>query len=303
MDQKQFFFSIIIPSYNRAYLIEKTLDSLFNQTFQDFEIIVVDNKSTDNTVEVLEKYVKDNRIRLFVQDKNYERARSRNKGFDEAKGKFVTLLDSDDILYPSCLEDAYQYHLSNPGIKLFHCGYQVIDEQNRVVSKGSITPPVNPFKELAMGNYISNIGVFISRELVTKIKVDETPVLIGMEDYDFIMHLLFEAKEIGFIKKINCGVLLHPQRTVLTQEMPTIVRRVQYFVDKNINSELFRKDFADYRKAFISSNQLYLCGAAATRGLSVQAFGFLFKSAKSNIVDIFTIKYWKHFLVIIKYMF
>ena len=229
---QQPFFSIIIPTYNRAHLIAKTINSVLAQTFTDFEIIVVDNKSTDNTVEVLQPYVSNHGIHLIVQDKNYERARSRNKGFEEARGKFVTLLDSDDILYPGCLQDAHQFHLAKPEAKFFHCSYQVIDENDNVLTRGSLEPVPDPVKKLSSGNYISNIGVFIDREVAKKVKVDETPVLIGMEDYDFLLRVLYEAKTVGFIQKVNCGVLAHPQRTVLTQEMDTIRKRVDYFVKK-----------------------------------------------------------------------
>jgi glycosyltransferase involved in cell wall biosynthesis len=297
------FFSVIIPTYNRAQLIIKTLESVFSQSYSDYEIIVVDNKSTDNTVEVLEPFVKSDRIRLQVQDQNYERARSRNKGFELARGKFVTLLDSDDILYPDCLSDAYQFTLQNPDRKFFHCSYQIIDEQDKVMTTGNLSPVENPFRELANGNYISNIGIFLSKAIVDKVKVDETPVLIGMEDYDFLLHVLYEAKSVGFIRKINCGVLMHPKRTVLTQEMETIRQRVEYFVKKNLSGELFRKDFAPYKKSFVSSNHLYLCGAAAIRKLPREAFGHWLRAGTSNLAQIFTIRYWRHFLVIIKYMF
>lgn len=297
------FFSVVIPTYNRAHLIGKTIDSVLGQTFRNYEIIIVDNKSTDNTVDLLQPYLKDPRIRLFVQDRNYERARSRNKGFEEANGEFVTLLDSDDILYPSCLEDAFLYQKENVNSKFFHCGYEIIDEKGRVLVKGSLEKVSNPFLELSRGNYISNIGIFIHHDVVKRVKVDETPVIIGMEDYDFILRVLYDTKSIGFLRKINCGILVHPQRTVLTQEMETIRKRVDYFVDKSIKSELFENDFYPYRKTFISSNQLYLCGAAAIRGFSGQALIYLFKSAKSNIIDILTLKYWKHFFVILKYMY
>lgn len=284
-------------------MICKTIDSVLHQTFRNYEIIVIDNKSTDNTIETLQPYIVNKTIRLFEQEKNYERARSRNKGFEEARGKFVTLLDSDDIMYLSCLQDAYEYSLNNPEKFFFHCSYQVIDEFDKIVTKGSLEQVTNPFKKLANGNYISNIGVFIDREIVARVKVDENPVLIGMEDYDFLLHVLHEAKAIGFIPKINCGVLHHPQRTVLTQDMDAITKRVEYFVNKNLNGYLFKGEFALYKKSFVSSNHLYLCGAAAIRGLSLLAFRYFLKAGKSNIQEILTLKYWKHFFVIIKYMF
>ncbi len=297
------FFSVIIPTYNRDQLIERTINSVLAQSYVNFEIIVVDNKSTDNTVELLQPYVDNGAIRLFVQDKNYERACSRNKGFREAKGEFVTLLDSDDILYPACLEDAFKFYEANPGIKFFHSCYEVIDERGNIMARGKLKEIQNPFAELSRGNYISNIGVFIHRDIVERVKVDETPILIGMEDYDFVLRVLYAVKKIGFIDKINCGILVHPQRTVLTQDMDTITNRVNFFVSKSLDSELFRYDFYRYRKTFASSNQLYLCGAAAIRGLTAKAFKHLVKSAISNPTDIFTFKYWRHFFVILKYMF
>jgi glycosyltransferase involved in cell wall biosynthesis len=297
------FFTVIIPTYNRAHLIKKTIDSVLAQSFHDFEIIVVDNKSTDNTVEVLQPYLASNSIKLFVQDRNYERARSRNKGFEEASGKFLTLLDSDDTFYTNCLEDAYQFHQANPALGFYHCSHEVVDEEGKVVTKGSLEPVDNPFKALAAGNYISNIGIFIEAGLARKVRVDETPVLIGMEDYDFLLRLLFEAKQVGFIPKINCAVLLHPQRTVLTQEMETIRNRVLFFVNKSVKSELFTREFKPYKKSFVSGNHLYLCGAAAIRKLPVEAFRHFINAGKSNIAGVFTYRYWRHFFVIIKYMF
>ena len=74
--------------------------------------------------------------------------------------------------------------------------------------------------------------MFIERDVTSRVNVDETPVLIGMEDYDFVLHVLYDVKQIGFINKINCGVLAHPQRTVLTQEMDTITKRVNFFVSE-----------------------------------------------------------------------
>ncbi len=297
------FFSVIIPTYNRAGLISKTIDSVLNQTFRDFEIIIIDNKSTDNTVEILQPYLKNSSIRLFVQDKNYERARSRNKGFEEANGEFVTLLDSDDVLYPDCLNDAYNFYLKDNTIKFFHGGYEEFNEQGKIIRKDSLVEKKNPLKELANGNYISNIGVFINRDIAREVKVDETPVLIGMEDYDFVLRVLYKVKKVGFIPKINCGVLNHPGRTVLTQDMEKIKNRVEYIIQKSSNENLFKGETASYKRNFLTGNLLYLCGAAAIRGLSVEAFRYWTKTAISNISAIFTIKYWKHFFVIFKYMY
>ena len=87
--------SIVIPSYNHARFIKNAIDSILNQTFLNWEVLVVDNYSSDETDIVLEKYI-DNRIRCFKIKNEGVIARSRNKGILEAKGDWIAFLDSDD---------------------------------------------------------------------------------------------------------------------------------------------------------------------------------------------------------------
>ncbi|HWZ23211.1 MAG TPA: glycosyltransferase family 2 protein, partial [Cytophagaceae bacterium] len=88
------FFSIVIPTYNREKCILNTLDTVFSQTFRDYEVIVVDNCSTDQTELVLSEFISSGKIKFIKHDKNYERAKSRNTGMKAARGNFLTFLDS-----------------------------------------------------------------------------------------------------------------------------------------------------------------------------------------------------------------
>lgn len=98
------FFSIVIPSYNRIGFLPETLDSILKQTFQDFEILVVDDGSTDHTPEILRhKYGHLSNFRLIEQP-NAERGAARNHGFREASGSYVIFIDSDDLMLPENLE-------------------------------------------------------------------------------------------------------------------------------------------------------------------------------------------------------
>src|SRR5678816_2798547 len=97
------FFSVVIPTYNRAALIPATLESVFSQTYPHYEVIVVDDCSTDNTDEVMESYVTAGKIRYLKNERNSERAHSRNVGLEAARGDFATLLDSDDFMYLSLI--------------------------------------------------------------------------------------------------------------------------------------------------------------------------------------------------------
>jgi glycosyltransferase involved in cell wall biosynthesis len=96
------FFSIIIPTYNRAPTVSVAIESVLTQSFGDFEIIIIDDGSTDNTADVVKEY-KDERISYYFQQ-NKERSASRNKGMQLAAGRYFCLLDSDDHFLPHHLE-------------------------------------------------------------------------------------------------------------------------------------------------------------------------------------------------------
>ena len=102
------YFSVIIPTYNRAHSIRKAVDSVLTQSFQDFEIIIVDDASTDHTKEVVAK-INDNRIHYILNSTNQERCVSRNIGVSKAKGEYICFLDSDDYHLPDHLEKLHAF--------------------------------------------------------------------------------------------------------------------------------------------------------------------------------------------------
>lgn len=105
------FFSVIIPTFNRAHILPETINSVLNQTFTDFEIIVVDDGSTDNTKEIVAN-INDNKIN-YIYQKNSERSAARNNGIKNAKGKYICFLDSDDFFEKNHLSVLYNYLTSN----------------------------------------------------------------------------------------------------------------------------------------------------------------------------------------------
>ena len=94
--------SIIIPTYNASTYIEETLESIFNQTFCDYEIIVIDDGSTDNTKDLLEKYA--HKITYIYQENSGAPAKPRNVGIQRAKAPYIALFDADDIMLEKKLE-------------------------------------------------------------------------------------------------------------------------------------------------------------------------------------------------------
>lgn len=122
--------SVVIPLYNKEKQIAHTLQSVFNQTFQDFEVVVVDDGSTDGSVAEVEK-LSDSRIRLIHQ-KNAGVSAARNRGIEEAKGDLIAFLDADDEWKPEYL--ATQYHLSQkyPDCNVFACNYEFRNIEGKV---------------------------------------------------------------------------------------------------------------------------------------------------------------------------
>lgn len=105
--------SIIMPSYNTAKYISESINSVINQTYQKWELIIVDDCSTDNTDEIIEKFLKDERIKYFKNEKNSGAAISRNKALREAKGKWIAFLDSDDLWTEDKLEKQINFMEKN----------------------------------------------------------------------------------------------------------------------------------------------------------------------------------------------
>ena len=102
------FFSIIIPTYNREKYIQETINSVLNQSFPDFELIVIDNQSKDRTTKIIQE-IKDDRLFFYQNEQNFERCYSRNRGVSIAKGKYILLLDSDDFFESNHLSNWYNF--------------------------------------------------------------------------------------------------------------------------------------------------------------------------------------------------
>jgi glycosyltransferase involved in cell wall biosynthesis len=193
--------------------LSEAVQSVLKQRFQDFEIIVVDNFSTDQTPAVMKRFEEDPRIHYYRNEKNMERGYSRNVGFINGKGEFLTLLDSDDLMYPDCLQDAYDFVQQNRELKVFHNLYEMINQEGQPSSKISFPPIKNQHKQICKGNFLSCIGVFLNKEIYKKFHFSEDLKMIGSEDYEIWFRTLAHYN-VGRIHKINCGVREHLGRSV-----------------------------------------------------------------------------------------
>lgn len=179
--------SIIMPAYNAQKYISDSITSVLNQTYKNWELIIVDDYSTDNTLAIIEEFKKcDNRIILLRQDQNSGVAAARNKGIEHAKGRFLAFLDSDDIWEKTKLEKQVNFMLKNK-IYFSYTSYQLMDENNNLSNKVvKVQNEPIEFEKLLECNYFGCLTVMID---LSKIKKPYFPN-IPHEDYALWLDIL-----------------------------------------------------------------------------------------------------------------
>lgn len=127
--------SIILPLYNASNFIDETLQSVLAQTYDNWELLVVDDVSTDNSAAIVQKYAaKDNRIQLIQQNKNLGAGHARNTGIKNATGRYIAFIDADDIWLPNKLELQLEFMQKN-GLAFTYSGQLLIDENGKEKGK------------------------------------------------------------------------------------------------------------------------------------------------------------------------
>lgn len=181
------YFSVIIPLYNREKVLPRTLDSLRDQVFRDFEVIIIDDASTDNSLEVAVHYDLPNKI-IIENMVNSERCVSRNRGLEAASGKYVCFLDSDDVFLPNHLQTFHDHILkmNEPRAMFFTNSFLKLPEgetQKKLVPK---LDNQNVFAYLL--HYTPNPArVCIEKTIFDELNFDTN--IPGLEDLDLWLHI------------------------------------------------------------------------------------------------------------------
>ena len=189
--------SVVMPTYNRIDLLPRSIESILNQTYQDFEFIIVDDGSTDGSVSLIQAYQKkDKRIRLIQNNKNRGIPYSRNRGMDAARGKYVAIMDSDDFSEPDRLQKSMRFFQKHPD---YHAVNSVYHEMGK---KGinNWVPPKRWEIIFNFSNYYTNLAVYdLNFVRSHHIRYDET--LISAEDYDFWSKIWLAGGKLGMINE------------------------------------------------------------------------------------------------------
>ena len=160
--------SIITPCYNCSRFLGQMIESVQAQTYKDWELLITDDCSTDNSREIVASYAeKDPRIKLFCLEKNSGAGIARNNSIDQAQGRFIAFLDSDDMWKPEKLEKQLAFMLKN-GYKFSHSYTLVVDENNQPVGINKKPARVS-FRSTRIINYIGTSSVIYDTEGVGKV--------------------------------------------------------------------------------------------------------------------------------------
>ncbi len=203
--------SIVVPTYNHGRFIGKALASVCAQTFTDWEAIVVNNFSTDDTESVI-KAIDDPRIRLVNFANHGVIAASRNHGMSLARGELVAFLDSDDCWYPQKLERCLRLMQSGYGMVCHGENWVYEQPGSRRIREVIYGPEARASFDALLfeGNCISTSAVMVSRSFLEKLGgFDESPALITAEDYHLWLKLARIGVKIGFAPEILGEFRIH----------------------------------------------------------------------------------------------
>lgn len=227
--------SVIVPCYNQAEYLPETLDSILAQTFLDWECIIIDDGSPDNTQEIATKYAGiDSRIKYVKQD-NLGVSAARNNGIAHSSGTYILPLDADDIIEPTYISEAVQYLEDHPECKLVYCNARYFGARDDL-----FILPEYSFEKLLWQNCIFCSAVF------RRVDFDQTSgyndnMKDGYEDWDFWLSFL---KSSDIVHKLD-GVLF--KYRIKETSRNTVA--------------MFKKNDALYRQIYLNHQDLYIAYA------------------------------------------
>lgn len=218
------FFSVIIPTYNRANFIGKAIESLLAQTFAQWELVIVDDGSTDNTKEIVQSY-KDPRIN-YVFQKNAERCAARNNGIEKALGKYICFLDSDDYYLPERLDLLYNEIMSrNSPEAVFYTGL-LFDKDGVLNSRNEKNQNVDVFNHL-IGSVIHSQQVCIHHRILKHFRYD-TRFHIG-EDTELWLRIATQYPFLYLAHQHTIVVLEHEARSINIKHANVFAEQLRMF--------------------------------------------------------------------------
>ncbi|TRO67361.1 glycosyltransferase family 2 protein [Christiangramia sabulilitoris] len=158
--------SVIMPAYNSEAFIAESIQSVLDQTYSNWELLIIDDASTDSTPSIIQEFLgKDYRIRFLKNSTNRGTHHTRNKGIKAAQGDFIAFLDADDLWKPEKLKTQLNF-LSEHDLNACYSSYELISENGERINKKVMALPVLSYAKLLKANYVGNLtGIYNSKML------------------------------------------------------------------------------------------------------------------------------------------
>lgn len=287
------FFSIIIPTYNRASLLKNTLNSLLNQSYKSFEILVIDDGGSDNTEQMIEELA-DPRIKYFWKE-NAERGAARNFGARQAKGEYLNFFDSDDIAYENHLLTAFEYITANSDTIVFHTSY---DWKNpgleKIAPSGIFSGEINHL--VLNKNILSCNNVFVRKTEFLKLFFSEDRSLSGSEDW--FLWLRYACQHtFKSIATVTSAIIQHDSRSMITATGASTLARTQSLKRHLVEDPVLNRNQRLYNSVLSEMYSLTALHYAIEQERRL-AITFLVKSINLKL----SVIYRRRFLAVIKYL-
>lgn len=237
---EQPFFSIIIPTYNRKNHLTKAVASLLSQNFDPFEIIIVDDGSTDDTYDALQDIIARNTRIKYFRKTNEERSIARNFGIERAKGRYIGFLDSDDFVYPTHLEAAYALLHRNDFPEVGHMGYAFVDNSDQPIS---VVNNFSGYKEkLIHENILHGNAIFIRKDVAEQIKFIPSKHATVSEDW-YVWIRLASRFPIHFDETVTAAVVQHDARSLSNIDPDKLVASTEVIIEYLRRDEAFNTTY------------------------------------------------------------
>lgn len=282
------FFSIIIPVYNRANILGKTLFSLLNQVYSNYEVIIVDDGSSDRPDEVINEYANP-RVSIY-KILNSERGAARNRGLQYAKGMYVNFFDSDDIFLP-CLEQLQKFIKSRNEPYVVYGGIEHIDTHQQAIKTENL--PYNSFTEnLLHNNFLACGSVFLKREVALKYPFHTDRRLSSAEDWELWLRIHTKYEFIEFPEKIFLQVH-HKGRSISTINAGKIKDRDYYFASLVLdNSAMCNRYGKKAINLFVADRYTFIGLTCIENGYYGEAYHFWKKAFQTSFLVVKRKRFW-----------
>jgi glycosyltransferase involved in cell wall biosynthesis len=181
--------SVLVPVYNAESFLKETIESVLNQTFKNFELIIIDDGSTDSSIDIIRSYT-DHRIKIYQNQKNIGTTATLCKGIDLCQAEYIARLDHDDICYPNRLERQYEFINSNPDGALYTCWAKEVTK-DRVWIRTEMHDPAHYYFNLTFACWIYHSTMVYRKDAVLSVG---KYTAVYAEDFELIWQILRKYK-------------------------------------------------------------------------------------------------------------